>query len=85
MYSVSTIVNVYYSMSNLKNLETLNISRNKFGRGLPDVLTSMTSLRELYFGDCELLPLPKRFVKAILYICSAIKTVGTLQKHRKLL
>jgi len=58
------LIYVYYSMSNLKNLETLNMSWNKFSEGLPDVFTSMTLLRELDMQNCELPTLPERFVKA---------------------
>jgi len=61
---MSQLVYVYYSMSNLKNLETLNMSRNNFSEGLPDVFTSMTSLSELNMKDCALPTLPERFVKA---------------------
>jgi len=58
------LIYVYYSMFNLKNLETLNMSGNNFSEGLPDVVTSMTSLRELDIQFCELPTLPERFVKA---------------------
>jgi len=61
---VFQLVNAYYSMSNLKNLEILNMSENNFSRGLPDVFTSMTSLRELNAYNCELPALPKRLAKA---------------------
>jgi len=60
---MSQLVYVYYSMSNLKNLETLNMSWNKFSKGLPDVFTSMTSLRELNMQHCALPTLPERLVK----------------------
>jgi len=62
---MSQIVYVYYSMSNLKNLETLNMSFNKFSEGLPDVVTSMTSLRKLDMQNCELPTLRERFVKKL--------------------
>jgi len=57
-------------MSNLKNLETLDISKNNFSKGLPDVFTSMPSLREFYIGRCELPNLPRRFVQPDQYILS---------------
>jgi len=56
-------VYVYYSMSNLKNLETLDMSRNNFSEGLPDVFTFMRSLRKLSMWNCELATLPERLVK----------------------
>jgi len=64
---VSQLVYVYYSMSNLKNLETLDMSRNKFSKGLPDVFTSMTSLRKLDISSCKLPTLPERLVKKTIY------------------
>jgi len=64
---MSQLVFVYYSMSNLKNLETLNMSFNNFSEGLPDVFTSMTSLKELNIIYCALPTLPERLVKATEY------------------
>jgi len=61
-YMMSQRVYVYYSMSNLKNLETLFMSGNNFREGLPDVFTSMTSLRELGMQNCRLPTLPERSV-----------------------
>jgi len=66
-YMMSQLVYVYYSMSNLKNLETLYMSFNKFSDGLPDVFTSMTSLRKLDMEYCKLEALPERLVKATQY------------------
>jgi len=63
-YMMSQLVYVYYSMSNLKNLETLNTSWNNFSEGLPDVFTPMTSLRQLYISYCRLPTLPERLVNA---------------------
>jgi len=65
-YTISQIVYyLYYSMSNLKNLETLNMSWNNFSVGLPDVFTSMPSLRELDISSCNLPTLPERLVKKL--------------------
>jgi len=61
---VSLLVYVYYSMSNLKNLKTLNMSGNNCSEGLPDVFTSMTSLRDLNIGLCKLPTLPEGLVNA---------------------
>jgi len=38
------------------------MSLNRFSEGLPDVFTSMTSLRELHMKDCNLPTLPERLV-----------------------
>jgi len=43
------------------------MSGNNFSDGLPDVFTSMTSLRELRMENCKLETLPERFVKAAQY------------------
>jgi len=51
-------------MSNLKNLGNLFIQENNFSEGLPDVFTSMTSLKMLDIRNCKLPTLPERFVKA---------------------
>jgi len=52
-----------YSISSLKNLEVLNISRNNLSKGLPDnIFTSFLSLRELYMRLCRLSTLPNRCV-----------------------
>jgi len=59
-------------MSNLKNLETLDISQNNFSEELPDVVTSMTSLRELNIGLCELPTLPERLAKLNQLKCSLV-------------
>jgi len=64
-YMMSQIVYVYYSMSNLKNLDTLNMSLNNFSEGLPDVFTSMTSLRKLDISFCKLPTLPERLEKKL--------------------
>lgn len=49
-------------MSNLTNLDTLNMWRNNFSRGLPDVVASMTLLKELNIEDCGLATLPEKLV-----------------------
>jgi len=65
---MSQLVYVYYSMSNLKNLETLDMSGNNFSKGLPDVLTSMASLRKLDMFNCKLPTLPERLVNASIHL-----------------
>jgi len=62
-YINSQLVYVYYSMSNLKKLETLVMSKNNFSKGLPDVITSMASLKKLDISGCKLPTLPERLVK----------------------
>jgi len=41
------------------------MSGNRFSKGLPDVVTSMTFLRELYISSCKLPTLPERLVKKL--------------------
>jgi len=66
-YMMSQILYVYYSVSNLKNLGTLDMSWNNFSEGLPDVVTSMTSLRKLVISSCKRPTLPERLVKKTIY------------------
>jgi len=54
-------------MSNLETLETLDMYGNNFSEGLPDVVTTMTSLRNLDMQYCQLETLPERLVKATQY------------------
>jgi len=52
-----------YSISSLKNLEVLNMSKNKLSEGLPDnIFTSLLSLKELDMEICKLSTLPNRCV-----------------------
>jgi len=62
---------IYYSISELRNLEILNMSDNNLSDKLPDdMFTSLQSLRKLNIGRCELTTLPNRYVLYIyiLYI-----------------
>jgi len=54
-------------MSNLKNLKNLKMSWNNLSEGLPDVVTSMTSLRKLDMFNCNLPALPERLEKPTSY------------------
>jgi len=63
-----------YSISSLKNLEVLSISRNKLSEGLPDnIFTSLLSLRELNMEKCKLSTLPN--------MCVLYYSVGSLAFH----
>jgi len=54
---------MYYSISQLKNLEVLSITCNDLSEGLPDnIFTSLLSLRDLDAADCNLPTLPNRCV-----------------------
>jgi len=56
-------------MSQLKNLQVLNMSKNFLSDNLPDDLfTSLQSLRELNISDYGLSALPKRYVLYLQYI-----------------
>jgi len=52
-----------YSISDIENLEVLNISRNNLSEGLQgNIFESLLKLRELYMHHCDLVTLPKRWV-----------------------
>jgi len=56
-------------MSQLTNLQVLNMSENSLSNKLPDdMFTSLQSLRELDISDCGLTTLPKRYLLYIQYI-----------------
>jgi len=60
----------YYSISELTNLQILNMSENLLFYNLPDdMFTSLQSLRELDISDCGLTTLPKKY---LLYIYSIL-------------
>jgi len=50
---------VYYSLSQLTHLHTLDVSWNKLGT-LPEVIPKMESLTELHLQFCDLHTLPDR-------------------------
>jgi len=52
---------LYYSLCQLTQLENLDIARNPLNT-VPEVVSSLTSLKELYMGICEFSTLPERFV-----------------------
>lgn len=51
-------------MSQLKDLQILNLSKNDFSKGLPEVICQLTALQDLNLGGCKLSSLPDRFVLA---------------------
>ena len=51
-----------YSLSNLTGLTTLELGKQNFFDGLPEVIGSMVSLEALYLDECELTRLPQRYV-----------------------
>jgi len=52
---------LYYSLCQLTQLEKLNIGYNPL-KTVPEVVSSLISLRELYMASCNLSTLPERFV-----------------------
>jgi len=52
----------YFSLCQLTQLENLNIARNPINT-VPEVVSSLTSLKELDMESCELSTLPERFVE----------------------
>jgi len=59
-YIYSTLYD-YYSLCQLTQLEKLDIGYNPLNT-LPEVVSSLTSLKELNMWICELSTLPERFV-----------------------
>jgi len=54
-------ITLYYSLSQLAQLEILNIGRNTLNT-VPDVVSSLTSLKQLNMSHCGISSLPERFV-----------------------
>jgi len=54
-------ITLYYSLCQLTQLEKLIIAGNPLNT-VPEVVSSLTSLKELNMGGCELSDLPERFV-----------------------
>jgi len=52
---------LYYSLCQLTHLEKLNIAHNPLNT-VPEVVSSLTSLKELDMWNCKLFNLPERFV-----------------------
>jgi len=60
---------LYYSISELRNLEILNMAGNWLPDNLlDDMFTSLQSLRELDISNCGLTTLPNRYLMYIIYI-----------------
>jgi len=55
------VIFLYYSLSQLTQLETLDIVGNPLNT-VPDVLSSLTSLKQLNMRHCSGFRLPERFV-----------------------
>jgi len=61
--SIHYVLHLCYSISQLVNLQILDMSWNKLSDNLPDdMFTFLQSLRELDISNCELSTLPKRCV-----------------------
>jgi len=54
-------------MCQLTQLEKLDIGKNPLNT-VPEVVSSLTSLKELYMKDCKLYTLPERFVSQSLLV-----------------
>jgi len=61
---------LYYSLCQLTQLEKLYIGKNPL-YAVPEVVSSLTSLKELTVGCCKLSTLPERFVCHIFSIVSS--------------
>jgi len=54
-------ISLYYSFSQLTQLEELDIGENPLNT-VPDVVSSLTSLKQLNMSRCRISSLPERFV-----------------------
>jgi len=54
-------ITLYYSLSQLTQLEELHIGWNTL-KTVPDVVSSLTSLKQLDMEECGISSLPERFV-----------------------
>jgi len=52
----------YYSLCQLTQLEKLNIAKNPL-HTVPEVVSSLTSLKELDMRSCKLSDIPERFME----------------------
>jgi len=59
-------ITLYYSLSQLTQLEILDIGRNPLNT-VPDVVSSLTSLKQLDMWNCGISSLPERFVSHVYY------------------
>jgi len=57
----SHCISLYYSLSQLTQLQILAIGHNLLNT-VPDVVSSLTSLKQLYMSSCRISSLPERFV-----------------------
>jgi len=55
-------ITLCYSLSQLTQLEKLNIGYNFTLNTVPDVVSSLTSLKQLDMSHCRISSLPERFV-----------------------
>jgi len=58
-----TFKNTYklcYSLKALKSLHNLDLRSNSFSKGLPEVVTQLTTLTSLTLRNCRLTKLPDR-------------------------
>jgi len=58
---------LYYSLCQLTQLEKLDIGENPFNT-VPEVVSSLTSLKKLNMSDCKISTLHERFVSHIFCI-----------------
>jgi len=54
-------ITLYYSLGQLTQLDILNIGGNPLNT-VPDVVSSLTSLKQLDMDRCDISSLPERFV-----------------------
>jgi len=79
MYTIRFCIpyTLYYSLCQLTQLEILHIGANPLNI-VPEVVSSLTSLKELDMVGCELSTLPERFVCHIFVLCEKLLKVYCL-------
>jgi len=56
---------MFCSLSSLSSLKVVKASENQFSDGLPEVISSILSLKQLDVSNCQLQSLPSRYFKQI--------------------
>ena len=67
------MLSLFCRLSNLDNLEMLDLSINRFSKNFPEVVCELVSLKELNLSSCSISKLPSRCIYCtVIYICSTV-------------